>query len=532
SAEGEPRAALVPLPKVLPRLVRMPSHAGMEFVFIEDAVRRFLPRLFQGFVVQKSLLFRAIRNADLNVEEEKDEDFAELMTEVLRQRRRSSVVRLEVEEDAPPALLAFLRKSLDAAGEDIYATPSPLNLKSLFELAGMAGLDALRDPPWTPQPPPELPPGESLWQILRGRDILLHHPYDSFDSVVRFVSEAASDPSVLAIKQTLYRCGGGSKIVRALERAAENGKHVCVLVELKARFDETRNIEWARRLERAGAHVIYGLAGLKTHAKACLIVRREPDGIRRYVHLSTGNYNESTARLYTDLGFMTGDDAFGADISAFFNTITGCSIPSQWQKIEMAPLGLKARILRMIQREASRSSASQPGLIMAKMNSLVDPDVIKALYAAAKAGVKIRLNIRGVCCLNPGGRRLDIEVTSIVGRFLEHSRIFYFRNGGDEEVYLSSADWMPRNLDRRVELMFPIEAPPLKARVLRILEMCFQDNVKARRLLPSGRYERVRPPEGAAPFSVQQALMDEALERSLSAERAARGEFKPRTPQK
>ena len=530
--DGEGHMALVSLPKVLPRIAHLPAAKGVQFVLLEDILRRYLPRLFSGHVVRRCLLFRVTRDADLSVEEERDEDFVELMSEVLRLRKRSSVVRLEVEKGAPKELLDFLKERLDVAGEDVYRVPGPLDLKAFFDLIGAPGLGDLREASWTPQPVPELPEDCDFWKVLRARDVLVHHPYETFDPVVRLVSEAADDPDVLAIKQTLYRCSGRSKIIRALERAAENGKHVTVLVELKARFDESRNIGWARELERAGVYVIYGVVGLKTHSKATLVVRRESDRIVRYVHLATGNYNESTARLYTDMGLLTSNDDIGSDISAFFNTITGYSQPIPWRKIEMAPLGLKRRILQMVRRETDLSVPERPGLIMAKMNSLVDPDVIEALYHASKAGVRILLNVRGICCLRPGLKRLseNIEVVSIVGRFLEHSRIFYFQNGGEEEVYLASADWMPRNLEKRVELMFPVEAPNTRTRLLRDLELFFRDNVKARRLLSNGRYERVRNDD--PPLSCQDAFMELAREATARAEESARREFRIRKPQR
>ena len=529
--DGEGHVALVSLPRVLARIVHLPASKGVQFVLIEDLLRRYLPRLFNGHLVRRSLLFRVTRDADLSVEEERDEDFVELMSEVLRLRKRSPIVRLDVEKNPPRELLEFLRERLDVDGKDVYRVPGPLDLKAFFALVGATGLGALREASWTPQAVAELPEDGDFWKTLRARDVLLHHPYETFDPVVRLVSEAADDPDVLAIKQTLYRCSGRSKIIRALARAAEKGKHVTVLVELKARFDESRNIGWARELERAGVYVIYGVVGLKTHSKACLVVRREPDRIMRYVHLATGNYNESTARLYTDMGLLTSNDDIGSDISAFFNTITGYSQPIPWRKIEMAPLGMKQRILRMIRREADLSVPERPGLIMAKMNSLVDPDVIEALYAASGAGVRILLNVRGICCLRPGLKKLSetIEVVSIVGRFLEHSRVFYFQNGGEEEVYLASADWMPRNLEKRVELMFPVEQTDLKARVIRDMDLFFRDNVKARRLLPNGKYERVRNDE--PPLSCQDAFMELALGATARAEEAARGEFRIRKPQ-
>ena len=365
---------------------------------------------------------------------------------------------------------------------------------------------------------------ERIFEVLEERDVLLHHPYESFDPVVAFVARAADDPDVLAIKQTLYRVGGDSAVVKALVRAAEQGKQVTALVELTARFDEQTNIRWARSLEEAGAHVIYGLRGYKTHAKICLVVRRSQKGIRRYVHLGTGNYNHKTARLYTDFGLMTADRDIGEDASSFFNALTGYSDPPRMKKLAMAPTQLRERFLRLIERETRRAEEGQAAEIRAKMNSLVDEDIIQALYAASRAGVRIRLNVRGICCLKPGvkGTSDTIEVVSIVDRFLEHARIYYFRNGGDEELYLASADWMARNLDLRVELLFPVESPEARARVLGALDALFQDNVKARRLLPDGSWKRRKPGRGEEPFRSQIETYRQA-QRALGRARARAG---------
>ncbi|HEX9204224.1 MAG TPA: polyphosphate kinase 1, partial [Vicinamibacteria bacterium] len=401
-----------------------------------------------------------------------------------------------------------------------YRVKGLLDVRALFALVDLPSLEDLRDPPLKPLASVEVPP-EGMFALLDERDLLLHHPYESFDPVVSFVSSAADDPDVLAIKQTLYRTSGDSPIVKALARAAENGKQVTVLVELMARFDEQSNIRWARRLEEAGAHVIYGIRGYKTHAKICLVVRRGRQGIRRYVHLGTGNYNERTARLYTDFGLLTADPRMGEDASAFFNALTGYSDPPRLRKLAMAPTQLRARFLKLIERERQRAEAGQAAEIRAKVNSLVDEEIIRALYEAAKAGVRVRLNVRGTCCLRPGlkGVSETVEVVSVVDRFLEHARVFYFRNGGDEEVYLASADWMTRNLDKRIELLFPVESPEARQKVLLALDAAFQDNVKGRRLQADGSYRRRRPAKGEEPFRMQLHLYREA-QRALQRARA------------
>ncbi|MDD4891244.1 MAG: polyphosphate kinase 1, partial [Phycisphaerae bacterium] len=459
AAEGKAeRVAVVAIPATLPRMIVVPAEKH-EFVLLEDVVLAFIGRLFQDQEILETTLFRATRDGDLSVEESKDEDYVASMSEVLIGRRESRFVRVELAGNASPWAERTLKKLLDVGDEEIVRIPGPLDLKAWWSLVNLPGLSTLRYPQWRPQPVAELAGDVDVWAAIRKDDILVHHPYETFDVVVRLLQEAAADRNVRAIKQVLYRTSGASKIIAALEQAAANGKQVSVLVELKARFDEARNIEWARRLERAGAQVVYGLSGLKVHAKALMIVRREPDRIRRYVHLATGNYNETTAQQYTDLGLITCDEDFGSDVAAFFNMVTGYSLPVGWRKIVAAPLGLRQRLLHLVRREIERAEAGRGAAIMAKLNSLSDPEMIAALYDASRAGVKIHLNVRGVCCLRPGvkGVSENIEVVSIVDRFLEHSRVLYFRNGGNEEVYLSSADWMPRNLDRRVELLFPIE---------------------------------------------------------------------------
>jgi polyphosphate kinase len=521
--EEQPRLAVVQVPGRLPRLVRLPGGDGTTYVLLEEILRSELPALFPGQQVLESAVFRISRDSELDLDDEGGRDFLRILEAELRHRRQSGIVRLEVEAAGGEALLGVLTDRLGLAGQDVYRVRGPLDIRAFFSLVDLPALEDLRDPPLKPLTTLD-PPPSNLFDFLDDRDLLLHHPYESFDPVISLVARAADDPDVLAIKQTLYRTSGDSPIVRALARAAENGKQVTVLVELTARFDEQSNIHWAKSLEEAGAHVIYGIRGYKTHAKICLVVRRGQRGIRRYVHLGTGNYNDRTARLYTDFGLMTSDLQIGEDASAFFNALTGYSDPPRMKKLVMAPTQLRERILKLIERERQRAEAGQAGEIVAKMNSLVDEDIIRALYEAARAGVRIRLNIRGICCLRPGvkGVSESIEVVSVVDRFLEHGRIFFFRNGGDEEVYLASADWMPRNLDRRIELLFPVESPEARPKVLAALEAMFQDNVKGRRLQADGTYKRRRPAKGEEPYRVQIQLYREA-QRTLERARVASG---------
>ncbi len=510
--ESEPRLAVVQVPGGLPRLVRPVGGDGTSYALLEDIVRSELPALFPGQSVLESAVFRVARDAELDLDDEGGADYVEAIEEELKNRRKSRVVRLEVEAGAGEALLTILGRRLDVGKDDIYSVPGPLDIRALFALIDLPALEDLREAPLKPLPALDAKEQEDIISVLDERDVLLQHPYDSFDPVIALVSRAAEDPDVLAIKQTLYRTGGDSPIVRALARAAERGKQVTVVVELMARFDEQSNIRWARSLEEAGAHVIYGIKGYKTHAKICLVVRRGRQGIRRYVHLGTGNYNNLTARIYTDFGLMTSNPEIGEDASGFFNALTGYSDPPRMKKLAMAPFQLRERFLKLIERERRRAEAGQAAEIRAKMNALVDEDIVRELYDASRAGVKIRLNVRGICCLRPGvkGVSEQIEVVSIVDRFLEHARVFHFRNGGDEEVYLASADWMPRNLDSRIELLFPVDAPECRQKILASLDAMFQDNVKARRLQPDGTYKRKRPAKGEEPFRAQIHLHREA----------------------
>jgi polyphosphate kinase len=520
--ETKPRLGVVQVPARLRRLVRLPG-SGTAYALLEDLIRAELPSLFPGQSVLESAAFRVTRDAEMDLDDEGG-DYLEAIQEELKKRRKSQVVRLESEAIASDALLQELTERLDVEPRDIYRVAGPVDIRALFGLVELPALEDLRDAPLKPLQALDDAERGDMFALIEQRDVLVHNPYESFDPVVAFVSQAADDPDVLAIKQTLYRTSGDSPIVRALGRAAEHGKQVTVLVELLARFDEQSNIRWARSLEESGAHVIYGVRGYKTHAKICLVVRRGRDGIKRFVHLGTGNYNDKTARLYTDFGLLTADPEIGKDASAFFNALTGYSDPPRMKKLAMAPTQLRERVLSLIERERRRAESGQAAEISAKMNSLVDEDIIRALYEASRAGVRIRLNVRGICCLRPGVKGVSdrIEVISIVDRFLEHARIFHFRNGGDEEVYLASADWMPRNLDRRVELLFPVQSPECRSRVLAALEAMFQDNVKARRLMPDGTYKRRKPGKGEEPFRVQAHLYREA-QRALERARAQAG---------
>jgi polyphosphate kinase len=529
------RIAVVQVPPNIDRFVRMPSQgAALRFALADEIVAAFGPRLFPGWTIREVLLFKVTRDADFGVDEERDEDFIAAMEEVLAGRQNSYAVRLSYAGQSP-TIAERLRVSLRLENEDLYSLPGPVDLRGFLDLVGSESLPAdisarLRDDPWTPVRSLEPPEGSSIWSEIAKRDLLLHPPYESFDPVLRFLDEAADDPSVLAIKMTLYRTSGNSPIVRALTRAARNGKQVVVLVELKARFDEEKNIAWSGRLEQAGAIVVYGVARLKVHAKAALVVRREETGaIRRYLHLSTGNYNERTARLYADLSIFTVDEELCREASVFFNMITGYSAVQELRRLAVAPFDLKSRLVAMIDREAQRSTPESPGLIMAKMNALADIDVIDALYRASAAGVNIFLNVRGICALLPGvpGLSERITVVSVVGRFLEHARIMYFRNGGAEELYLSSADWLPRNLERRIELMFPVLDDKLRERVREILSAYFKDNSKAHALGPDATWSRIRPAADEKPFSAQ-VFFYETVKRRQALEEAPQEELQVR----
>ena len=509
--------AVVQVPAVLDRIVIVSTHGEgcVRFVLLEDIIARHLGELFGGLRVVSHTVFRVARNTDLTIEEEDAEDLLEMIEESLRQRRRSDPVRLEISADADEAFVEMLTEAHDLEARDVYRVPGPIDLTALAALHRLDGFPALKDEPLLPRVAPPFAQGRNVFDVIRSHDVLVHLPYESFGCVVDFIERAADDPQVLAIKQTLYRTSGASPIVSALARAAQNGKQVTALVELKARMDEQNNIAWARMLEQAGVHVVYGIVGLKTHCKAALVVRREGDGIRRYVHLSTGNYNPTTARVYTDLGLFTANPDMGEDTSALFNLLTGNAEGYRWKKLVVAPVGMREQIIGLIEREERNARQGRAARIIVKMNALVEPSVIDALYRASQGGVAIELVVRGICCLRPGlpGVSETIRVTSIVDKYLEHSRIFYFENSGNPEVFLASADWMPRNFWRRIETLFPIEDAALQARIVGdILQPILHDTVKVRELLPDGTYRRRTPAEGEAPLRSQVALQNLARE--------------------
>ncbi len=488
----EEQFATVQVPSVLSRIIELPSDGKRTVILLEKIIERNLFKLFENHSVLCAHPYRITRNADLYIDEDDASDLLKEIQKQLKQRQRGEAIRLEIEERSDKRILKFLKKQLNVEQEQVYDIQGPVDLTFLMKLYGMEGFEHLKQEKYIPRPSIMIREETDIFTQIRSNDILLHHPYESFEPVIRFVAEAAADENVLAIKQTLYRVSGHSPIVAALEKAAENGKQVTVLVELKARFDEENNIQWAKKLEKAGCHVIYGLMGLKTHSKITLVVRKEEDGIRRYVHLGTGNYNDATAKLYTDMGLLTCNESIGEDATAAFNMISGYSEPKQWNKLSLAPHWLRDRFMRLIKREIKQVKEGNEGLIIAKMNSLCDSGIIAALYEASAAGVKIHLIVRGICCLKTGipGISENITVRSLVGTFLEHSRIFYFRNGGNEEVYMASADWMPRNLDKRVEIMFPVEDESLKREVLQVLDIQLRDTMKAH-ILKGSVYEKV-----------------------------------------
>jgi polyphosphate kinase len=526
------RQAVVTLPQGLARFITLPVDKEYQYTLLEDVIVRFADGLFPGETILECVPFRVTRNADLEVREDQAADLLAEMKEVLIERKQSAAVRLEVADKASGPAVDVLRAALDVPSGRVFRVPGPLDLSAYARLANRPGFDSLKNEPWPPQPVSGFESDASVFEVVNRGDLLLFHPYQSFDPVLRLIEAAADDPNVLAIKQILYRTSENSPIVSALIRAAEKDKHVTALVELKARFDEARNIEGALELERAGAQVIYGLRGLKTHAKVCIIVRREPTGIKRYVHFGTGNYNEKTARLYSDIGLITCNEDYAADASSFFNTITGYSQPVRFRKIEAAPIGLKARLLELIDNEIERKKQGQGGWIRAKVNSLADPDIIQALYKASQSGVRVDLNVRGICCLRPGLKGLSeaITVTSIIDRYLEHSRVLYCHNGGAARVFISSADWMPRNLERRVELLVPVEDPACRQRLIDILDIFFQDNVKARKLLPDGSSVRVEPSGKSKPVRSQEFFTQQARQAYLRDEKSRTDRFQPVRP--
>lgn len=509
--------ATVQVPSVLPRYVELPQDENGEryLILLEEVIERNIGKLFLSYDVVCTHPYRIMRNADLTIDEDEAADLLKEIQKQLKKRQWGEVIRLEAEAGMDPRLLSILRTEFHIKDEDIFSINGPLDLTFLMKMYGLEGFDSYKTPKYTPQPIPALRNEDDIFTNIRKGDILLHHPYYTFDPVVDFVKQAAKDPDVLAIKQTLYRVSGNSPIIAALAQAAENGKQVSVLVELKARFDEEHNIVWAKMLEKAGCHVIYGLLGLKTHSKITLVVRKEEEGIRRYVHLGTGNYNDSTAKLYTDCGLLTCNEKIGQDATAVFNMLSGYSEPSTWNKLVVAPLWMRNRFLHLIEMEAEHARKGQKAHIIAKMNALCDRDIIAALYAASAAGVKIDLIVRGICCLKTGipGISENITVRSIVGNFLEHARIFYFYSNGQEEIYMGSADWMPRNLDKRVEIIFPVEDKRLKEELMHILDVQLSDNTKAHLLQPDGTY--VKPDKrGKALVCAQDFFCQEAVERN------------------
>ena len=521
--------ATVQVPSVLPRVIVLPQKDGgkrkCRVILLENVIEHYLDVLFLNHEIICSAPYRIMRNADLSIDEDDAEDLLKEIEKSLKMRQWGEVIKFEYEERMDSRLEKYLKKQFKVHPCDMYAFNGPLDLTFLMKCYGIEGFSDLKEKPYTPQKNKKLRADKNIFTQIRKGDVLLHHPYESFDPIVAFIRQAAEDKDVLAIKQTLYRVSGHSPIIAALAQAAENGKQVTVLVELKARFDEENNINWARKLEKAGCHVIYGLVGLKTHCKIALVVRKEADGIRRYVHLGTGNYNDSTAKLYTDTGMFTCRDVVGEDATAVFNMLSGYSEPANWNRLIVAPIWMKKRFLEMIHRETKNAKEGKPAKIIAKCNSLCDRKIILALYEASCAGVQVDLIVRGICCLVAGkpGVSENIRVRSIVGTFLEHARIFYFYNDGHEEIYMGSADWMPRNLDRRVEIVFPVEEEELKEKAKHILDVQLSDTLKAHRLLEDGTYQKVDR-RGKEAIEAQKTFCEEAI--------AAANESKKKEPKK
>src|SRR5438270_26139 len=521
---GEPLHAIVQVPRAVSRLILLPrgksADEPWEYIYLASLIKQHIGELFPGLILDEVHAFRVTRNSDLYIDEEEAENLLRSIDQELRRSSRGKAVRLEVEADCPKDVLELLLRFFDLTEADAYKLDGPLSMTHLMPLVTNDAFAKLRDRPFQPARDPALPPHVDFFEVLRRQDVLLHHPYDSFDQIVEWIEAAVRDPQVLAIKITLYRTSGDSPIVEALIEAANNGKQVTALVELRARFDEAANIRWARQLEEAGAHVVYGVVGLKTHCKALLVVRRDSDRLRQYVHLGTGNYHHRTARIYTDFSLLTSAPELTEEVAIAFNTLTGLAGYPGLKKMMVAPFDLSPRLIQLIERERDHARAGKAGRIVAKLNSVVDPEIIEKLYEASCAGVKIDLIVRGICCLRPSvpGLSENIRVISIVGRFLEHSRVYYFEYAGQPDVYLSSADWMPRNFYRRVEIAFPIDAPgPREEMVNDILPSLLNDQVKARELQPDGRYVRLRPAEGAARSQAQLHFR----ERSRQARKAA-----------
>lgn len=509
---------VVQVPTVLPRFMQLPSEKGHVLVPLETVIRLHLMDLFPGMQLGPGSVFRVTRDSEYEIDDDEVEDLLKTIEEEVKKRRRGDAVRIEIEADAPPEIENFLTSALDLEPQSVYRLSGMLDPTSLFQIYSLPGYPHLRDPQAVAQSVPEFTQASNPFNAIRLHDILVHHPYEAFSHVVDFIEAAAVDDRVLAIKQTLYRTSSDSPIVQALARAADRGKQVTAVIELKARLDEERNIVWARELEKAGVHVVFGFVGLKTHCKVALVVRREDDGIRRYVHLSTGNYNPQTARIYTDLGFFTCNPDFADDASALFNYLTGYGELPLWRKLVVAPSRMQGFMIERIEQEIAAQKAGKEGRIIAKLNGLLEPKVVQALYKASQAGVKIDMVCRSVCALRPGlpGYSENIRIRSIVDRFLEHSRIFYFAGGGNPQVYIGSADWMDRNLSRRVEVVWPIEQPDLKQRLINeILATTFGDNVKARELQSDGTWRRVKAAEGEAPLRSQEKFLELAAANSV-----------------
>ncbi|VGO18428.1 polyphosphate kinase 1 [Pontiella sulfatireligans] len=529
--DTEDRFAIMPLARAGARIIQLPAEDGYTYVLNEEAVKKYEANWFPGFSIKESAVFRITRNADFAVQENEAPDLLSGMEDVLEERKTGDCIRLEVEASISKALLKMLCNSLPAEAENVYPVEGVLNLKDFMSMAFLEGFDELKTEAWPPQASPDVVPNEPMFGQISEKDLLFYHPYETFDPVVRFIEEAAVDPETMAIKMVLYRTSSDSAIIAALKRAAGNGINVTVLMELKARFDEARNIGWARDLEQCGAQVIYGVKGYKTHAKICLVVRREPAGVVRYCHFGTGNYNESTAKLYGDISYMTANPELGADASAFFNALCGYAQPQNFNLISMAPIGMRDKLMELIDFEISRARKGKKAFISAKVNSLVDVVLSDKLYEASKAGVKVKLNIRGICGLKPGVKGLseNIEVSSIIDRYLEHARIIHFCHGGKSRVFISSADWMPRNLDKRLELMVPVEDKACRDRLIDILNLHMADNQSSWQLKPNGSYERTLA-KGAKKVRSQQVFYGQACEAIASAQKNRRTRFEPHRP--
>lgn len=511
SEEATERFALIPMSNSIPRIIKLPAETGFQYILVEDLVGMYLHQIFVDQEIIEYAPFRVTRSADVSLDEDGDRDFLAGMEDMLENRKNADCVRLELQTNACPEIREFLLAANHAASEELYEIDGPIDLSAYFAIANLPSFQHLKDEPWPAHPSPDFALEDDMFDVINAGDRLVSHPYQLYDPVVRFVQTAADDPDVIAIKQTLYRTARDSQIVNALVDAAENGKHVTAIVELKARFDEARNIHWARQLERAGVDVIYGVHGLKTHAKMCVVVRREAGGVKRYMHFGTGNYNESTASLYSDISIFTCDPQLGVDVIHAFNAVTGLSVPQALEKLSLSPVNLRERLMELIQFEIDTSSKGLPAAITLKCNSLVDREIINALYLASQAGVKVRLNIRGICCLRPGveGLSENIQVVSVVDRYLEHARIYHFHQGGDQAIMIASADLMPRNLDRRVELMVPLDDGECKNRLIKILDTYFQDNLVAWELNSDGKFIR-RQPGNNPPLRSQEALYAES----------------------